>query len=858
MSLDSVLPITAFVWRPADIKSTVVQAARSTGSRAIFDVSAAELDRLGPALLKADTGSDAVDLKISPAALMWDSPAKLLEETGVARVWVELHPRLLQGDTRQYLRRIEELSDKLAVIPIMGDPSLISQALDDFHLRSVALKGSEAGGFVSGETIFTLYAAMRERLRDRGEAADLFIWGGVAAPEAAAAFLSAGAAGIIFESLHWLTDLVGLNDEMRQRISKLQPDHTDLTGSNLNVPCRLFNKGNSRAVKELKEFAGSLCGSEIRDEQRTFFASRIQTEAVHPLDSKFGREELIPLGVEATFAASFVRRFGSSTEEAIDGFIRAVERLSAAAAAKQGAFVDSLVAAEMGTRYPFVQGAMSWITDVPEFAHAVADAGALPTVALGLMDGSVLEEKLGRLPGLMGERPYAINMITLPENPHRDVQLAWIKKIRPRFAVIAAGEPAHAAELVADGIDVIYIAPTEQLLKMALEAGIHYVVCEGHEAGGHVGQHSTLTLAQMVIDLKDREPSLFEGSRLILAGGVFNRETSFMASMLGADAIQMGTVYLTTKEIVETHALTETYQRMILQSDLAGTVLTGEATGLRVRSLKSPRIEAVCDLERDFAAGSEPEASFRHKIEALTAGSLLVAARGTFTPGGESLDEATRVEQGQFMSGACAGALKNVMTLEELHRYVAESPLTAGLPFLGPIRESESEPLMQTVAPAARERAVRSSKPGTVPLHGGIERIAITGISIANSLGNSPEEVWAASLGMKSGIVAVPPSKWNHELFYDPRPRCPEKTYCKVGAFMNLEISRKDIGVPPQDFRTMTDSTKMTMWLAGIAIDQSGILDSEISRERIACYRVSELRRSRRDIAGRHNPGISQ
>jgi len=113
------------------------------------------------------------------------------------------------------------------------------------------------------------------------------------------------------------------------------------------------------------------------------------------------------------------------------------------------------------------------------------------------------------------------------------------------------------------------------------------------------------------------------------------------------------------------------------------------------------------------------------------------------------------------------------------------------------------------------------------------ERIAITGMGVVNALGNSPEEIWAASLAMKSGIIWVPPSRWNHEIFYHPRPRMPEKTYCKVGAFQNIEVSRKEIGVPPQDFRTMTDATRISMWLAGKAIDESGILDSNIPRERI-------------------------
>ena len=106
-------------------------------------------------------------------------------------------------------------------------------------------------------------------------------------------------------------------------------------------------------------------------------------------------------------------------------------------------------------------------------------------------------------------------------------------------------------------------------------------------------------------------------------------------------------------------------------------------------------------------------------------------------------------------------------------------------------------------------------------------------MSILNALGKSPEEVWAASLAMKSGITSVPPSRWDHERFYDPRPLIPDKTYCKVGAFLDFHVSRNGLGIPPHDFRTMTEATKITLWLADRAIRASGILESDIPRERI-------------------------
>ncbi len=369
MISDLQLPAVSFVWRSTDITSSVVEMARRTGTKVIFDLTAIEPFSAGGALLQADAASDAVELKISHVALMEWGLKDFLNELDIKRIWVELHPRLLETDAHDLLARISGLSSEISIVPVVGDCGLINQIINEHPIPAIALKGNEASGFVSSETAFTLYAGIREKTRDRSEPPQLFIWGGAASPEATAAFLSAGASGVVFESLHWLTDLPGLDDESRKRISKLQPDHTDLIGLNLDVPCRLFNKGNSLAVKGLKEFAGSLCGAEIGELQRRHFAGSIQFEAVAALDSQFGREEVIPLGVEAAFAAAFVGRFGSSTDEAVDRFMIAVQKCCQDSFDKQAAFANSPVAKEMGTVYPFIQGAMSWITDVPEFAR---------------------------------------------------------------------------------------------------------------------------------------------------------------------------------------------------------------------------------------------------------------------------------------------------------------------------------------------------------------------------------------------------------------------------------------------------------------------------------------------------------
>jgi malonyl CoA-acyl carrier protein transacylase len=824
ISSELVKPAIGFLFFPEHISSAVVETARRTGVKAVFDLSGIDPATSTGELLRANTTSDTVELKLSAAALLNPAVPDFLRKTNVTTVWVELHEALVP-ETGRLLEKISGLSNEFTIIPILGSVPLIRKVIENHpNIKVIALKGNEASGFVGSETLLILYAAVRQMIWDRDEAPGLAIWGSVALAQAAAAFLATGSIRIVFESVHWLTDLFEASQDFRNKVGKLRPNHTDLAGLSLGTPCRLFNKGNSRAVKELKDFAGSLCGSEITDAMQREFCETIWRRLVPPHLGSFGRDELIAVGIEAAFASSFVNRYGTKTETAIARFIKEIDQHLADAPEAARAFSDSPAAREMGVRYPFIQGAMTWITDNPGFARRIAEAGGLATIALGMMNENALEERLGNLPRIMGDFPYAVNAITLNENPFREVQLEWIKRGRPRFAVIAAGEPSHAANLLSAGIETIYIAPNEELLRLAFEEGVRFVVCEGNEAGGHVGHYTTLTWAQVILDLKLKNPALFKGRRIILAGGICNRETAFMAVLLGADVIQMGTAYLAVSDIIETGSLSPFYQKMILESEPGSTIVTGEAMGLRVRSLKTPTIDAICSLERDFLSKKEDESSFRHKIEALSAGSLCVAARAVDRMDGSFLSEAACIEQGQFMSGAAAGTIKTVKSVRELHLELAEGPLATGLPFTGPLSR-EAMPV-----PGSRAR----TKVAMVPHRGGGgERIAITGMSIVNSLGNNPQAVWAASLNMKSGIRYVPSDKWNHALFYHPRPGMPEKTYCTVGAFQDIDIRRKDIGVPPQDFRTMTDSTRLTLWLASNVVQESGLLESDVPRERI-------------------------
>ena len=809
MTTQSSRPILSFLWRHNEITPTVVEVARQTSTGAIFDVSTHTDESTAEAL----RASGATEIRISAEYVMSSSLDGFLKGSDVNTLWIDYHPALVTGTPEAFLERLNALSTRFTCIPISGDLTLLTLILQMAQPpHAMALKGAETAGFVSNETTGILYATLREIASQREQCPEMIIWGGVATPEAAAAFLCSGAKSIVFESLHWLTDLVSADQSLKKRLSKLRPEHTTVVGQDLDVACRFYDKGNSLAVKELKHYTDTQFSCDITEEHRHAFARKVKDTVIPVLESKLDRQDLVFLSPETAFAQAFTERFGRSTRQALTGFLDEVQRLCWEAPHKLDGFVENAAARALGTKYPIIQGAMTWISDRLEFAQAVSEAGGLPTLALGLKSRTDLDKDLARIEEFMGKNPYAVNFIALPENPHLEEQLAWIEQLRPPFAVIAAGDPSYAARLQEQGIQTIYVTSSVGLIRMALGAGVRFVVLEGNEAGGHVGEYSTLTLAQIALELRRKEPALFRDRYVAIAGGIYNRETAFRAFMLGADAVQMGTAYLATREIVATGALSPLYQRLVVDSHPGATAVSGESVGLRVRSLKTPVMNGICTLEREWASGQHDENAFRKRLEALSANSLLVAARGVKHPLGPRLEEEACMREGQFMSGAVAGAVNHVQSIAAFHRSLAEAPLELTLP-------------EKTVRPAPI--AIRAHAQ-----HENGERIAITAMALVNSLGNSPKEIWETSLSGRCGIIEVPRSKWNHDLYYDADPRARGKTYCNVGAFQNIDISRKELGIAPQDFRSMADSTKLTLWLAEQVIRESGLLDSGIPRER--------------------------
>jgi len=725
--------------------------------------------------------------------------AAAVEKLGASRVWVSILPDAV-ADVDVTVSMLGTLSSEFECIPVTGSHRFLKAWLKAGN-PAVALKGSESSGFVSVDSIQVLYSAV-ERMRDD---AQIYVWGGMGTSEATAAFLGSGASGVIFESIHWLTDLVGLDDTQKASVRALRSDGTSLVGAATGMPWRFFDKGNSKAVRGLTKIADCL-GDEALEAAGRQLGKEALERGVHPFAGTFSANDLIPLGPEAAFAQRFESLYGSAAS-AFSRFEADVRRLVRDSAGILERFDSSPAARKLGVRYPIIQGGMTWITDNFDFARAVEAAGGLPTLTLGLRNRQYLEQDFGAIIDEMGDRPYAVNALLLEENPCRDEQLDWIEKVRPPFVAVAAGPPSFIKRFAELGIRVIYLAPTVGLLQLAARAGAAFVVLEGNEAGGHVGEDTTFSLTQAALVLRQDSPELFEKTHVIVAGGVYDRRSAFRAAMLGGEGVQMGTAYLTTREITETGALRQQYQQLVVDAEPGTTVLSGESIGLRVRSLKTPKLDDICTLERRFAAQGVNEAERRMELEKVSVGTLFVAARGVNRADGSVYSDEHCLREGQFMSGSVAGNLSETVTLEELHAAVAAAPMEFG-------RLPESAPSFR-------------------PDRGSNERIAITGMAAANSLGNSYDEIFKASINLESGVKAVPADRWDHSRHHSAGARVPN-VYTGIGGFMDIKISRTDIKVSPQDFRTMAESSKLTLLLARQALEESGLLESHIDKTRIA------------------------
>lgn len=188
---------------------------------------------------------------------------------------------------------------------------------------------------------------------------------------------------------------------------------------------------------------------------------------------------------------------------------------------------------------PIIQAGMIWCSGW-ELASAVSEAGGLGIIGSGSMYPEVLEEHIIKCKKATS-KPFAVNLPML--YPDIDKHIETIIKHQVPIVFTSAGNPKTWTGLLKEkGITVVHVVSSLKFALKAESAGVDAIVAEGFEAGGHNGRDETTTLCliPMIAD-KLSVP-------LIAAGGIGTGRGMLAAMNLGADAVQIGSRFVTSNE----------------------------------------------------------------------------------------------------------------------------------------------------------------------------------------------------------------------------------------------------------------------------------------------------------------------
>lgn len=248
------------------------------------------------------------------------------------------------------------------------------------------------------------------------------------------------------------------------------------------------------------------------------------------------------------------------------------------------------VLAHTGATYPIIQAPMGWIARTP-LASAVSRAGGLGIIETSSGETEACKAEIAqmRATGL----PFGVNL------PIRflkdDAMLRFVCDSGVRFVTTSAGSPAKfIGALKGAGITVYHAVPTLETALKCVDAGVDGLVVEGSEGGGFKNPQevSTLVLLQAI--------RARVGVPLVAAGGICDGRGMAAAFALGAEAIQMGTRFVSCAES-PVHA---NYKNAIVAADVTGTWVLNTKSSPCIRALKSAFTQAIHD------AGAMPADAF--------------------------------------------------------------------------------------------------------------------------------------------------------------------------------------------------------------------------------------------------------
>lgn len=192
-----------------------------------------------------------------------------------------------------------------------------------------------------------------------------------------------------------------------------------------------------------------------------------------------------------------------------------------------------------GIKYPIIQGGMIWCSGW-QLASAVSNAGGLGLIGAGSMYPDVLEKHIKECKAAT-DKPFGVNIPLL--YPQTEELLKIIFRHQVKIVFTSAGNPAkYTALLKEHNITVAHVVANTKFALKAAAAGVDAIVAEGFEAGGHNGAEETTTM----VLIPQLRPLI--QTPLIAAGGISSGSAMYAAMALGADAVQIGSLFAASTE----------------------------------------------------------------------------------------------------------------------------------------------------------------------------------------------------------------------------------------------------------------------------------------------------------------------
>jgi nitronate monooxygenase len=338
--------------------------------------------------------------------------------------------------------------------------------------------------------------------------------------------------------------------------------------------------------------------------------------------------------------------------------------------------------AKLGIDYPIIQGPLGGLSS-QKLTAAVSNFGGLGSFGALNLSAEAIKDVIAEIRSLTS-KPFAMNLWVSQEDEgtRRSDERAFVRSLPPiarqlselgaplptykpfspatRFedqarALIDAKVPVFSfifgippkeilEECRMKGIVTIGAATTPEEGAALQEAGVDAVVASGFEAGGHRGSFlrpaedsltGALSLIPPVVDMVDVP--------VIAAGGIGDARGVVAAMALGAEAVQMGTVFLACEESGASRLLRETLRRR----DAKHTALTKGFTGRLARGIRNRILE---DLNQ---AGTEilPYPLQRELVRNLTIAAE-AAGRADLVPmwAGQSANLSTCIDASAFLT----------------------------------------------------------------------------------------------------------------------------------------------------------------------------------------------------------------